>query len=55
MEATTETSGPAGFNQLRQHIMDASACCCRTAQLAIRRALDTGSIVRHDGQYRLPL
>jgi hypothetical protein len=47
-------SGPARFNQLRQQIMDQSECSRRTAQLAIQRACQEGSIVNADGQYRLP-
>ena len=48
-------SGSAHFNQLRQQIMTQSECSRRTAQLAIRRACQQGSIVQDDGQYRLPL
>jgi hypothetical protein len=47
-------SGPARFNQLRQRIMDDSKCSRRTAQLAIQRACDEGSVVSNDGWYRLP-
>lgn len=47
-------SGPARFNQLRQRVMDQSECSRRTAQLAIQRACDQGSIVSNDGLYRLP-
>jgi hypothetical protein len=49
------TAGSARFNQLRDRIMAQSQCSKRTAQLAIRRACDSGSIVSHNGQYRLPL
>ena len=48
-------SGSARFNQLRQQIMNQAECSRRTAQLAIRRACQEGSIVQDDGQYRLPL
>jgi hypothetical protein len=48
-------SGSARFNQLRQQIMNQSECSRRTAQLAIRRACQEGSIVQDNGQYRLPL
>jgi hypothetical protein len=48
-------SGSAHFNQLRQQIMTQSDCSRRTAQLAIRRACQEGSIVQDNGQYRLPL
>jgi hypothetical protein len=49
------TSGSIHFNQLREAIMHQSECSRRTAQLAIRRACQNGSIVQHNGQYRLPL
>jgi hypothetical protein len=49
------TTGPTRFNQLRQQIMDQSECSRRTAQLAIQRACQEGSIVQDNGQYRLPL
>jgi len=48
-------SGSARFNQLRQQIMTQSECSRRTAQLAIRRACQEGTIVHDNGQYRLPL
>ena len=48
------TSGSARFNQLRQQIMNQSECSRRTAQLAIRRAFQEGSIVHDNGQYHLP-
>ena len=48
-------SGPARFNQLREKIMTESECSRRTAQLAIQRACQEGSIVQDNGQYRLPL
>ena len=48
-------SGTARFNQLREKIMDQSDCSRRTAQLAIQRACQEGSIVQDNGQYRLPL
>ena len=47
-------SGPARFNPLRQRIMDQSECSRRTAQLAIPRACQQGSIVSNVGLYRLP-
>lgn len=49
------SAGSARFNQLRDQIMDQSQCSKRTAQLAIRRACEQGSIVSDNGQYRLPL
>ena len=48
-------SGSARFNQLREEIMKQSECSRRTAQLAIRRACQEGSIKQDNGQYRLPL
>jgi len=47
-------SGSTRFNQLRQQIMTQSECSRRTAQLAIRRPRQEGSIINHNGQYRLP-
>ncbi|HEX2716000.1 MAG TPA: AAA family ATPase [Candidatus Acidoferrales bacterium] len=47
-------SGPVRFNQLRQRIMDQSQCSRRTAQVAIQRACDQGSVVSSEGLYRLP-
>lgn len=44
-----------GFNQLRDQIMKRCACSKRTAQLAISRACQEGSIVRDNRQYRLPV
>lgn len=49
------TSGSARFNQLRQQIMNQSECSRRTAQLAIQRACQEGTIIQDNGQYRLPL
>lgn len=48
-------SGSARFNQLREKIMAQSECSRRTAQLAIQRACQEGSIFHDNGQYRLPL
>jgi hypothetical protein len=55
VERALAASGPARFNQLRQQIMDQSACSRRTAQLAIQRACQEGLIVNDNGQYRLSL
>ena len=55
VERALAASGSARFNQLRQQIMTQSECSRRTAQQAIRRACQQGSIVQDDGQYRLPL
>jgi len=54
VQRAVQTSGPTRFNQLRQQIMTQSECSRRTAQLAIRRARQEGSIINHNGQYRLP-
>jgi hypothetical protein len=43
------------YNQLRQQIMDLTACSKRTAQLAITDACRDGVIVQADGQYCLLL
>jgi hypothetical protein len=48
-------AGSAGFNQLRDHLMQQAQCSRRTAQLAIRRARDCGSVICDNGQYHLPL
>ncbi len=45
----------ARYNQLRQQVMDLTACSKRTAQLAIHEACQQGLLVQADGQYRLPL
>lgn len=55
VQRAVAASGSTRFNQLRQHIMTQSECSRRTAQLAIRRACKEGSILRDNGQYRLPL
>jgi AAA domain-containing protein len=46
---------PTRYNQLRQQIMDLTACSKRTAQLAISEACRERRIMQADGQYRLPL
>jgi hypothetical protein len=55
VERALAASGSVRFNELRQQIMSQSECSRRTAQLAIRRACNEGSIVSNNGQYRLPL
>ena len=55
VQRALQACGSARFNQLRQQIMTQSECSRRTAQLAIRRACQQGSIVQDNGQYRLPL
>ena len=55
VERALAASGSARFNQLREKIMNQSKCSRRTAQLAIQRAYQEGSIVQDNGQYRLPL
>ena len=52
-QALTAIGPSTGFNTLRDHIMHTSACSKRTAQLAIARAAEQGSIERHNGQYRV--
>ena len=54
-KALTDLGQQARYNQLRQQVMDETACSKRTAQLAIAEACRQGSIVQADGQYRLPL
>ena len=55
VQRAVQTSGPTRFTQLRQQIIAQSECSRRTAQLAIRRACQEGSIINDNGQYRLPL
>ena len=55
VQRAVQTSGPTRFNPLRQQIMTQSGCSRRTAQLAIQRACQEGSIINDNGQYRLPL
>jgi len=55
VQRAVQTSGPTRFNPLRQQIMNQSECSRRTAQLAIQRACQQGSIINVNGQYRLPL
>lgn len=52
--ALQDAGAPAPFNQLRQQIMHRAECSKRTADLAIRRALQEGFIVHDNAQYRLP-
>jgi hypothetical protein len=52
--ALAAAGSKAGFNQLRQQVMNLPECSRRTAQLAIRRACQQGSIVQDNGQYHLP-
>jgi hypothetical protein len=54
-QALAEMGDEARYNQLRDHIMTATECSKRTAQLAITEACQQGWIVQADGQYRLPL
>jgi AAA domain len=51
---TALAGGEKHYNQLRQHLMERTACSKRTAQLAITRACQEGVIVPEQGQYRLP-
>ena len=52
-QAVAAIGNSAGFNALRDHLMQRSSCSKRTAQLAIAHACRQGSIERHNGQYRL--
>jgi hypothetical protein len=54
-QALTSLGRQTRYNQLRQQIMDLTACSKRTAQLAITDACRVGIVVQADGQYRLPL
>lgn len=54
-KALTALGHQSRYNQLREQIMDLTACSKRTAQLAIADACRDGAIVQADGQYRLPL
>lgn len=48
--------GPlARYNELRHRIMNLTHCSKRTAQLAITDACRNESVIKEDGQYRLPL
>ena len=50
----TDRGAPLRYNELRQQIMHRAECSKRTADLAIRRALQEGFIVHDNAQYRLP-
>lgn len=54
-EALADMGDEAGYNQLRDQIMNTTECSKRTAQLAIAEACRQGWIVRANGHYRLPL
>jgi hypothetical protein len=54
VNALTAAGLPAGYNQLRQQIMQQATCSKRTAQLAIAQACHQGLVVHDQGQYRLP-
>jgi len=54
-EALTGIGETVRYNQLREQIMQRTACSNRTAQLAITEACQQGWIVQVDGHYRLPL
>jgi hypothetical protein len=55
VQRAVAASGSTQYNQLRQQIMNQAQCSRRTAQVAIQRACQEGSIVQDNGQYRLPL
>jgi hypothetical protein len=54
-QALSTRGGPLRYSELRHQIMQQTECSKRTAQLAISQACKQGSVVHHDGQYRLPL
>ena len=54
-QALADMGDEAGYNQLRDQIMNTTDCSKRTAQLAIAEACRQGWIVRANGHYRLPL
>jgi hypothetical protein len=53
-QALADMGDEAGYNQLRDQIMNTTDCSKRTAQLAIAEACRQGWIVRANGHYRLP-
>jgi len=53
-QALAELGERAPYSQLREQIMQRTACSKRTAQLAIRQARRQGGIVPDNSQYRLP-
>jgi hypothetical protein len=54
-QALNHHGGKLRYNQLRQEIMQQTACSKRTAQLAINQACKFGNVIHTDGQYCLPL
>jgi AAA domain len=54
-QALGTRGGPLRYGELRNQVMQQTECSRRTAQLAISDACKQGTIVHHDGQYRLPL
>lgn len=54
-QAMTKIGQQVRYNQLREEIMNATACSKRTAQLAISQACEQGWILQSNGQYCLPL
>jgi AAA domain len=54
-QALGTRGGPLRYGELRKQVMQQTECSRRTAQLAISEACKQGTIVHHDGQYRLPL
>jgi hypothetical protein len=53
-QALADLGERAPYSQLREQIMQRTACSKRTAQLAIRQARRQGGIVPDNSQYRLP-
>lgn len=54
-QALADMGDEAGYNQLRDQIMNTTECSKRTAQLAIAEACRQGWVVRANGHYRSPL
>jgi hypothetical protein len=53
-QALTDRGAALRYNELRQQIMQRTACSKRTAQLAISEACQQSWIVQDNGHYRLP-
>ena len=53
-QALADLGEQARYSQLREQIIERTACSKRTAQLAIREACRNGGIVADHSQYRLP-
>jgi hypothetical protein len=53
-QAVLDLGRETTYSRLREKIMNDAACSRRTAQLAIKRAFQSGVVLRNNGQYRLP-